>query len=397
MRFHRHHCAVVISFGLTAILLGCDAPSVIRPSAASRPGHSLGIVYDDATGLTYVDFDELSVDELRAFAALDDAQRARVMQVFVGKDEDDDLPPITGTTTTVGRMLRFTPRYPLAAGLDYRVRVDRAILNVDMDGIPVWSSTFSVPRPPAATTTITYVYPTSDQLPENHLKFYIHFSAPMSRGEAYQRVHLLDGEGQELRAVFLELGEELWDPAMQRFTLLFDPGRVKRGLVPREELGSVLTAGRDYTLVIDADWQDARGQSLARELQKPFHVIAVDETPIDIKTWKIVAPPAGSREPLAVTFPEPLDHALLERVLHVQTVAGEVVTGTVEVGLAETRWQFTPERPWSAGDYQLIVATTLEDLAGNAIGRAFDVDLFGPVTEHIETDTVSLPFTVAAP
>ena len=65
----------------------------------------------------------------------------------------------------------------------------------------------------------------------------------MSHGEAYRRVHLLDAEGQELPAVFLELGEELWDPAMQRFTLLFDPGRVKRRLVPREELGAVLTAG----------------------------------------------------------------------------------------------------------------------------------------------------------
>jgi hypothetical protein len=397
MRFHRHHCAVVIAIGLTAILPGCDAPSTPRPSAAFGPGHSLGIVYDDASGMTYVDFDELSVDELRAFVALDDAQRARVMQVFVGKDEDDALPPITGTTTPVGRMLRFTPRYPLAAGLDYRVRVDRAILNEDVDGMPVWTSTFSVPRPPAATTTITYVYPTSDQLPENHLKFYIHFSAPMSRGEAYEHVHLLDANGHELPAVFLELGEELWDPAMQRFTLLFDPGRVKRGLVPREELGAVLTAGRDYTLVIDGDWHDAHGQPLARGLRKPFHVTVADETPIDVKTWKLVAPPAASRDPLAVTFPEPLDHALLERVLHVTTANGEPIPGQIDVGEAETRWRFTPERPWSAGDYQLVVETTLEDLAGNAIGRAFDVDLFGPVTERIETDTVSLPFTVAAP
>ncbi len=72
---------------------------------------------------------------------------------------------------------------------------------------------------------MTRIYPSAGRLARrNQLKFYIHFSAPMSRGEAYRRIHLLDAEGQVLEAVFLELGEELWDPPMQRFTLLCDPG-----------------------------------------------------------------------------------------------------------------------------------------------------------------------------
>ncbi|MCL6608417.1 MAG: hypothetical protein K6T74_10025, partial [Geminicoccaceae bacterium] len=86
-------------------------------------------------------------------------------------------------------------------------------------------------------------YPTSDQLPENQLRFYIHFSAPMSRGEAYARIRLLDSAGKPIDAAFLELGEELWDPSGKRFTLLIDPGRIKRGLRPREDLGPVLEAG----------------------------------------------------------------------------------------------------------------------------------------------------------
>jgi hypothetical protein len=56
------------------------------------------------------------------------------------------------------------------------------------------------------------------------------------RGEAYEHIKLLDAKGKPLEEVFLELGEELWDPEMKRFTLLFHPGRVKKGLVPREEL-----------------------------------------------------------------------------------------------------------------------------------------------------------------
>ena len=60
---------------------------------------------------------------------------------------------------------------------------------------------------------------------------------------------------------FLELDEELWSPDGTRFTLIFDPGRIKRGLKPREEVGPVLEAGKSYSLVID--------RRLARRIGKP--------------------------------------------------------------------------------------------------------------------------------
>jgi hypothetical protein len=40
------------------------------------------------------------------------------------------------------------------------------------------------------------------------------------------------------------------------------------------------------------------------------------------------------------------------------------------------------------------VDTALEDLAGNHIGHAFDIDTFEGVTEHITAKTISLPFRV---
>ncbi len=49
---------------------------------------------------------------------------------------------------------------------------------------------------------------------------------------------------------------------------------------------------------------------------------------------------------------------------------------------------------WRAGSHRLIVATTIEDLAGNNIGKAFDVDLFDHVSRRIETPTVEVAFTV---
>jgi hypothetical protein len=60
----------------------------------------------------------------------------------------------------------------------------------------------------------------------------------------------------------------------------------------------------------------------------------------------------------------------------------------------ETRWRFVPSQPWKAGRYELVIDMTLEDLAGNRIGRPFDVDLFDRVTERITKDTTTLPFQV---
>ena len=90
-----------------------------------------------------------------------------------------------------------------------------------------------------------------------------------------------------------------------------------------------------------------------------------------------------------MTFPRPLDYALLQRTI---TIAG--VAGKVEVTRGETEWRFTPDAPWKAGSHEMIVETSLEDVAGNRVGRPFDVDTFREVTKQIETPTVSVPFRI---
>src|SRR5581483_747984 len=131
--------------------------------------------------------------------------------------------------------------------------------------------------------------------PENQLKFYFHFSAPMKQGEAYEHIHLLNEAGKPIELAFLELGEELWDPSGKRFTLFIDPGRIKKGLKPREDLGPVLEEGKSYTLVIDRDWKDAEGEALKESFKKTFRAVAADETPPEPKTWRLEAPAAGGR------------------------------------------------------------------------------------------------------
>src|SRR5262249_31229466 len=149
-----------------------------------------------------------------------------------------------------------------------------------------------------------------------------------------------------------------------------------------------------YTLVIDRSWNDGEGQPLKETFRKTFQTVAAEESPIDEKTWKLQAPTAGTRSPLVVTFPKPLDHALLNRLITVADAKGKAVEGTIAVTDKETCWKFTPKDAWPAGTYDLVADARLEDLAGNGIGRRFEVDVFRPVEREIKAETVKVPFTV---
>ena len=230
-------------------------------------------------------------------------------------------------------------------------------------------------------------------LPSNTLKLYIYFSAPMSRGEAWQHIHLLDERGQQLKFEFVEIQQEMWDNNNTRLTVLFDPGRIKRGVLPNMELGAPIVEGKHYTLFIDRKWQDARGVPLSEDFRKAFRGGPSDRTPPDPKTWRVIAPRATSSGDLVITFPKPMDFALLQRMIEVASGSGKV-GGTVSVDRQETEWRFTPREPWKTGSYKLLVNTGIEDLSGNHIGQAFDLDKFQKVTKNIETETISLPFDV---
>jgi hypothetical protein len=345
---------------------------------------------------------ELSIDTAGAWIALEnldppvldqvtklsDADKSRVLQLFVQSDLADP-PPVTCSVAVADRRLVLRPRYPLVPGTRYLV-----IQKPPLAARPTALAFQYGEKSQGKAARVTAIYPSSDRLPENLLRFYIHFSKPMSRGEAYSHIRLLGADGKPDEAAFLELGEELWDKSHTRFTLLCDPGRVKRGLKPREELGSVLKEGADYTLVIDAAWRNASGQPLAESIQKKFHVIAPVEAPIDTAQWHLNAPAAGTLEPATLRFDRPLDRALVERLFEVVDGKGEPIAGHAEVDEHEMGWQFTPSEKWRAGDYQVVVPTLLEDPSGNRIGRAFEVDEFPAVQQSITQESISLPFRV---
>ena len=318
----------------------------------------------------------------------------KVLAVFVDKN-DRTAPAMLGTWSVEGKTLCFVPRFPLVPGLVYRVVYDPAQTPGHAAAKPI-EAKLSLPKPaPKAAAAVIQVYPTAKMLPENQLKFYVHFSAPMSHGDNYQYLSLLDAEGKVVDHPFLELGEELWDPESRRFTLFIDPGRIKQGLKPREEFGPVLVEGKRYTLVIDRAWTDGEGNPLKETYRKTFTVGTAVDMKVDPKEWKLQAPSSG-REPLTVVFPRPLDHALLNRLVWVVDEKDNKVVGSVVVGDEEKRWRFIPKQQWTAGKYRLVADTRLEDLAGNNIARPFEVDVLRPVEREVKVETVSVPFEVRA-
>ncbi len=327
------------------------------------------------------------LDDLRT---LDEEQWKQLFVVRVQSASDAPaLPAVLGTYSVVDSELQFVSRFPLSNSVKYRVELS-ARLSGDQVPELVFAPRGKPLLPPPA---VQAIYPTADVLPENLLKFYIHFTAPMSRGEAYKRIHLVH-EGVEVQDPFLELGEELWDVDQTRFTLFIHPGRIKRGVKPREDSGLPMTDGKEYSLQIDEAWLGADRQPLVAKYVKKFRVVAADEVQPNPVNWKIGTPKANTRQSVTLTFNESLDNAMLNRVLQVRDPAGKAIDGKVLVTEHETVWSFEPTQPWKRSSYAIEVATNLEDLTGNSIARPFETKPQVEGDEGLVAPLVAIEFTV---
>ncbi len=302
-----------------------------------------------------------------------------------------DNPAMLGSYEATRQAIVFRPRFPLVPGLRYTVRFDgfRLDRGTSMETVVV------VPKAPAtASTVVAHVYPSADELPANQLKFYLDFSAPMSTGDSYRHIRLLDDAGREVPRAFLQTAHELWDARRQRFTLILDPGRIKRGLRANVEAGAPLQTGRHYRLTIDPQWLDGEGKPLREPFEKPIRVIEADRTSPDPHAWRLHTPASGTSEPLRIELNEPLDRALLEDMLIVLDEHAENVAGQIEIAAGEMQWLFRPRQPWRSGNFAVLVNQKLEDRAGNNVQRLFDEDVSRSVTPANTTPAIKLPFAI---
>jgi hypothetical protein len=294
---------------------------------------------------------------------------------------------MAGTFSMDGAILCFRPRFAFAAGTSY-----------------AWITRQPPGRPPlvltrpalsrAATTVVTGIYPTAAELPVNALRFYLHFSAPMSEGFATTAVQLRDGDsGEALAGAILPMEPELWDPGRCRLTLLLDPGRIKRGLLPHTEAGYPLTPGRRVALVIDPAFPDATGTPLKARAVREYTVGSAIRQRVSPDGWRTGHPERGTRRPVRVHFDRPMDHALVHRCLTIVDIAGRRVAGESTVAAGQRHWIFTPATSWTDEQYALLAAPQLEDIAGNSITRVFDRDLTNPHHDPRPPDTIRLTLT----
>jgi hypothetical protein len=311
-----------------------------------------------------------------------------------------DPPPMAGRLVGDGDEVCFLPRFAFVEGTTYAVVVEGAAAaetGEAADGGAVVERGEVVelvrPRPDRpATTEVLDIRPSVREVPRNLLRLYVRFSAPMREGCAAGHLRLVDGRGHELAGALLPTEYELWDADRCRLTVLLDPARIKRGLVPNRQAGYPLRLGSSFRVVVDDGFRDARGETLRQGAEREYQVGGDERRRVEPGDWAVTVPGGDTVDPLEIGFTRALDHALLGRCLHVVGPDGRVVDGRKDVGPEERSWRLAPVVPWARGPHRLVVDPTLEDLAGNSVQRVFDRDLTRPDDQPREAGPVEVTF-----
>ena len=332
--------------------------------------------------------------ELRELATLDAGALSRRLAVYPSEalpaGGKPAVPSVAGRFLVERASVWFAPRFPFADGMSYSLLVESG---GDADGAEVWEIRRPDPEASSAAEVVA-IYPTTAELPVNLLRVYVHFSEPMSEGWAASAIRVTrEDTGETLDDVFLPPEPELWDPERKRLTMLLDPGRIKRGLVPNLEFGYPLVEGPTVRIAVDPAFRDAAGQPLRAGAERSYSIGPAFRSRIDPTAWRLTAPTAGSRAPLLVEFDRSLDHGLLQHCLSVRDESGQTLGGVAEIGERERSWRFTPDAPWQAGECQLVVEPLLEDVAGNSPARVFDRDVTKAEDAPGEREVVAVGFS----
>ena len=391
------HVALSIRAACAFSVLAACGGSADAP--ASGPA---GVVFQTGGDVSVYPLSRAILAELESSKpSVDEWQRILSVRVETHPNGDSAVLPLLGTYTVAADTLRFRPRFPPAAGVTYVARFDGAAAYAQVEREPppglarVATATWRHDAVAGAPSTVVReIYPTGDVVPMNLLRMYIEFSAPMSSGRSYEFVKLFGDDGAPVEDAFFTAGDavELWDPDHTRLTILFDPGRIKRDLKPHEEMGLPLREGKRYRLVIDSAWRDAQGRPLVRSYVKRFRVGAQDRVLVRTGDWRVTVPRVGTRDSLVLGFPEPLDRALLSRLVTVRDSAGAPIEGEAVVSDRESRWSFAPRDSWKDLPHWVYVDTELEDLAGNNLRKLFDVAPGDAGAVGVSASVVRLPF-----
>jgi len=235
------------------------------------------------------------------------------------------------------------------------------------------------------------IYPSASVLPENVLRFYLHFSAPMAPGRSHEFVTLRDESGHPDREAFMVFTQELWNADRTRLTLLVDPGRIKKSIAASRGPGPALVEGRRYTLTIDAGWPTADGSLTLVAFSRHFRVGPALRHLPSVGEWHRTEPEPGSTDLFVITFDRPFDRHLLADAIEIVGGDGRSIEGAAMVGHDEMSWSFIPAAPWPTDAVHVRVADRLEDVAGNSLRELVERDLCGDKAASPSTEQPTQP------
>jgi hypothetical protein len=215
----------------------------------------------------------------------------------------------------------------------------------------------------AAGGTPVAIYPNASMLPSNTLRFYVDFGVPAEGTYGTSDIRLLDERDHEVGQPFLTFSQDLWSADGRRLTVLVDPARIKRNLHREQKLAPALLEGRHYTLTVSG---------LERFAALSFVVTDPVLSPLDESVWKVVAPAAGSVDPLKIFFDRVMDVFLCEDQIVLIDPDGRLADGQFQAAPDGGSVQWLPDTAWRRGTYQVIFADRLEDVCGNRLGEALD-------------------------
>ena len=112
------------------------------------------------------------------------------LKVFVGEKKEwpgSSATAVLGTVSKEGETLSFQPVFPFRKGAAYTA---------------FWKEhhrfSFLIPHT-GSVTELDAIYPSGQSVPANLLKIYLHFSAPMGEGRAYEHLTLIDAAGDDVK------------------------------------------------------------------------------------------------------------------------------------------------------------------------------------------------------
>ncbi len=308
------------------------------------------------------------------------SQMNTIKNVHVFLLDEDNKIPINGNSVLKNNRLYFTPDLPFISSAKY------VLVSDDSEHL------FSLEPKNKRLPCVSKIYPTSNILPENLLRIYIQFSEPMRTNNNLKLIKLYDENNQEIKGAIFNNVQELWDTSQKQLTLIFDPSRVKTGLIAHENLGRALEVNKTYYLKIEP-LKSVSGEIMPQTMYKRIKVSKADFNSPNIHHWKINPPKKYTNNALKIDFDQSIDMMSLYHRISVYDGNNNLVLGNLKIGDGEKTWSFFPEKPWKKHQYFIRINSRLSDPSGNNLNGLFDHKI-GSLKNKKEGKIVTIPFYI---